>query len=140
MTAYLALFAWSFLAATVLPLASEPMLVALVRTRDEMMVPVLVATAGNYLGACTTYFIARAAARRVAVVAEAVKGHGRAVALIERFGQPALLLSWVPIIGDALCIASGWLRQNVLAATGFMAVGKLARYIVVAYAAHAFAG
>jgi membrane protein YqaA with SNARE-associated domain len=42
------------------------------------------------------------------------------------------LLAWLPIIGDALCAAAGWLRINWLAALGFMAIGRLARYIVVA--------
>lgn len=53
--AYAGLFAGSFLAATVLPLSSEVPLAALVRAEGRMVAPVLVATAGNYLGACTTY-------------------------------------------------------------------------------------
>ena len=62
-TAYTVLFAWSFLAATILPLSSEAPLAALVYQRREWVLPVLVATIGNYLGACTTYGLARAAAR-----------------------------------------------------------------------------
>ena len=44
----------------------------------------------------------------------------------------ALILSWVPFVGDALCVASGWLRQNVAAAAAFIAAGKFARYWVLA--------
>jgi membrane protein YqaA with SNARE-associated domain len=134
-TGYLALFAWSFLAATVLPLASEPMLVLLVRTRQELAAPVLVATAGNYLGACTTYLLARAAARRFSPVSTAVKGHARAVALIERFGQPALLLSWVPLVGDAIVAVAGGVGVRFLPFSLWVIAGKLARYSTVAWLA-----
>jgi membrane protein YqaA with SNARE-associated domain len=41
-------------------------------------------------------------------------------------------LSWLPVIGDALCVASGWLRQNALAATLFIAIGKFVRYWALA--------
>jgi membrane protein YqaA with SNARE-associated domain len=51
---------------------------------------------------------------------------------VKRYGAPALLLAWLPIVGDALCVAAGWLRLHWAAALGFMAAGRLARYIVVA--------
>ena len=135
MTAYLALFGWSFLAATILPLASEPMLTALVRLRGEFVFPVLVATAGNYLGACTTYLIARVAARRLKPVADATASHRRAVALVERFGQPALLLSWVPIVGDAIVVVAGGVGMPFAAFSAWTVAGKLARYAAVAWIA-----
>lgn len=138
MTAYLALFGWSFLAATILPLASEPMLVALVRSRDELARPVMVATAGNYLGACTTYLLARAAARRVATVQRAAASHRHAIRLVERFGQPALLLSWVPIVGDAIVVVAGGVGVPFLPFSGWVLAGKLARYAVLAWTAAQF--
>jgi membrane protein YqaA with SNARE-associated domain len=55
LVALLTLFAWSFLAATVLLLSSEVPLIVYVRSYGQVAVPVLVATLGNYLGACTTY-------------------------------------------------------------------------------------
>ena len=55
LAAHAGLFACSFLAATLLPLSSEALLAALVRAQGRVLMPVLVATAGNYLGACTTY-------------------------------------------------------------------------------------
>jgi membrane protein YqaA with SNARE-associated domain len=36
------------------------------------------------------------------------------------------------LIGDALCVAGGWLRLNPWWATLFTAFGKFARYCVVA--------
>jgi membrane protein YqaA with SNARE-associated domain len=43
-----------------------------------------------------------------------------------------LLLAWVPLIGDALCLAAGWLRLHWWQAALFMAMGKFARYWVIA--------
>lgn len=50
------------------------------------------------------------------------------------YGAPALLLAWVPLIGDALCLAAGWLRLNPWQAALFMAIGKFARYGLIAFA------
>ena len=56
-----ALFVSSFLASTILPLASEVPLAMVVRRHGELFTPIAVATFGNYLGACTTYGLACAA-------------------------------------------------------------------------------
>jgi membrane protein YqaA with SNARE-associated domain len=53
---------------------------------------------------------------------------------VRRYGTPALLLAWVPLVGDALCLAAGWLRLNWWQAALFMALGKFARYGVIAFA------
>lgn len=135
MTAYLALFGWSFLAATIVPLASEPMLIALVRLRHELVAPVLVATAGNYLGACTTYWLARTAATHVEPLSRTAARYGRARRLIERFGQPALLLSWVPLLGDAIVAVAGGVGIRFSSFSAWTVVGKLARYAAVGWLA-----
>jgi membrane protein YqaA with SNARE-associated domain len=131
MTGYLALFVWSFLAATLLPLASEPLLIALVRLRGDLVAPVLTATIGNYLGACTTYWIARVAVQRLAGT-EPRRGDRRATALLTRFGAPALLFSWVPIIGDAIVALSGGAGIRFGVFSLWVLAGKLARYAAVA--------
>ena len=56
------------------------------------------------------------------------------VSKVRRYGAPALMLAWVPLIGDALCLAAGWLRLNPWQAALFMAIGKLARYGLIAAA------
>jgi len=48
--------------------------------------------------------------------------------------SPVLLLAWVPVIGDVLCVAAGWFRINWISAMLFMAVGKFARYWAIAAA------
>jgi membrane protein YqaA with SNARE-associated domain len=51
---------------------------------------------------------------------------------IQKYGAPALLLAWAPLIGDALCVAAGWLRINPFHAALYMLIGKLLRYAFVA--------
>ncbi len=52
--------------------------------------------------------------------------------MLKRYGAPLTFFAWLPVIGDALSVAAGWLRINWLAVLGFMAAGRLARYIAVA--------
>jgi membrane protein YqaA with SNARE-associated domain len=127
-----ALFVSSFLAATVLPLASEVTLVVVIRRHGDMLLPVTVATIGNYLGACTTYGLARAAATRLS---PAPASKPRALALFERYGTPALLLSWIPIIGDGIVALAGVARVRVVPFSFWTLTGKAVRYAAVAWAA-----
>jgi membrane protein YqaA with SNARE-associated domain len=54
------------------------------------------------------------------------------MAWVKRYGAAVLLLSWLPIIGDALCVAAGWLRLNAWYSALYIALGKFARYWVLA--------
>ncbi len=119
------LFVSAFVSATVLPGNSEFVLAALLAHSPELKWPALgVATLGNTLGGLTSYAIGR--------ILPSPWTDSRALALVRRWGTPALLLSWVPFIGDALCVASGWLRQNVGLAAFAIAIGKFARYWALA--------
>ena len=131
--AYAGLFAWSFLAATVLPLGSEVALAALVRAEGRVWAPVLVATAGNYLGACTTYWLGRRAAGALGGGRETFR-EGRAARLLARYGGPALLLSWVPVLGDALVAAAGAVGAPFFGFSVWVVLGKGLRYAAVAWA------
>ena len=134
--AYAALFAVSFLAATVLPVGSELALAALVRSERTLAAPILVATAGNYAGACTTYWLGRRAGR--ALQRRGVSApQQRAAQMIRRYGPPALLLSWVPLLGDALAALAGSLEIPFGVFSGWTIAGKALRYFIVAWAAAA---
>jgi membrane protein YqaA with SNARE-associated domain len=61
-------------------------------------------------------------------------GFASNVSKVRSYGAPVLLLAWVPLIGDALCLAAGWLRLNPWQALLFMAIGKFARYGLIATA------
>lgn len=120
-----ALFAASFAAATLIPLPSEAALFAYLQVYPEKTaLAVAVATLGNTAGGMTSYLIGRLIPQK--------RLNLRAVEWLRRYGAPATVLAWLPIIGDALCLAAGWLRIHWAAALAFMAAGRLARYIVVA--------
>jgi membrane protein YqaA with SNARE-associated domain len=117
------LFATSFAAATLVPLPSEAALFAYVHMYpNRTALAVAIATAGNTAGGMTSYAIGRLVPQKELKYLNVVK----------RYGAPVLLFAWLPILGDALCVASGWLRIHWAAALGFMATGRLARYIAVA--------
>jgi len=131
------LFVWSFLAAALLPLSPEVPLAVYVRPYEQLALPVLVTTAGNYLGSCTTYWLARRAARALAKDYDPSQSPNRSAVLLRRFGPPALLLSWVPVIGDALAALAGAMRLPFRAFSFWVATGKALRYATVAWAATA---
>jgi len=120
-----ALFVSSFLAATLLPGGSEIVFGALLLS-DSVNFGLALATAtlGNTLGGLSTYLIGRLVPDR--------KTDARMIRWLRRWGSPVLLLAWLPLVGDALCLAAGWLRVHVIYATLFIAVGKGVRYWVLA--------
>ena len=127
------LFLWSFAAATVLPLSSEVPLALAIRQTAGWKLPVFVATLGNYLGACTTFFLARAAARHFEADTRPRTRH--AAAILRRFGAPALLLSWVPIVGDVLVALAGAAGIPFGRFSVWTIIGKGCRYLAVAWLA-----
>ena len=53
-------------------------------------------------------------------------------ALLRRYGAATLLLSWMPVIGDLLCLLAGWMRISWGPVLFFLCLGKALRYIAVA--------
>ena len=129
------LFASAFVSSTVAPGGSEVVLAFLVDThRFPLIELVALATVGNTLGALTTWwFGAWTAKKRPVENMLSVERH-RSLLHIKRWGNWALLLSWLPLIGDGLCFASGWLRLSFFSALLAIFIGKLLRYVAVAYA------
>jgi len=120
------LFISSFLAATLLPGGSEAVLFGVLKGYPETLwAALLVATIGNTLGGMVSFGMGWLLPQTQQL---------KHVEKLRRCGTPALLLAWVPLLGDALCLAAGWLRLNPWQAALFMAVGKLARYWVIALA------
>jgi len=131
---YPALFLLSFLASTLVPLGSEWLLaVLLINSFDPSMV-VAVATVGNSCGALTTYAIGLWGGpflvQRVLQVSQ--ESQQRAERYFSRYGSWALLFSWVPILGDPLCLVGGVLRTGFCRFIVLVSVGKFIRYLVVA--------
>lgn len=122
------LFASSFLSSTLLPGNSEVVLVAMLLSGvSQPWLLVLIATMGNSLGGLTNVILGRLFPLR-----ETSRWQEKAVYWLQRFGPVALLLSWMPVIGDLLCLLAGWLRLSWWPVVFFLCLGKALRYIVVA--------
>jgi membrane protein YqaA with SNARE-associated domain len=120
----LSLFASSFLAATLLPGGSEIVLFAVLKNYpDALGITLATATLGNTLGGMVSFGMGWLLPQTQQL---------KHIEKLHRYGTPALLLAWVPLIGDALCVGAGWLRLNWWQAMLFMAIGKFVRYWMIA--------
>jgi len=129
---YLGLFLASFLAATVLPVASEVFLLGMLRYGYDPMASILIATAGNTFGAWLNYAIGYLGnpkwLQRFGAKPKAIE---KWQAHIHRFGSILALMSWLPIVGDIIGIALGFFKAPWFPTFIFMGLGKFARYLVV---------
>nr|WP_154210544.1 MULTISPECIES: YqaA family protein [Pantoea] len=124
------MFGSSFLSATLLPGSSEALLIALLIAKKTSVYGLLLAASlGNTLGGLTNILIGR-----LLPLKRQGRWHDTAMTWLHRLGPAALLFSWLPVIGDLLCVLAGWLRFAWLPAMLFLAVGKTLRYIVIATA------
>lgn len=129
-----ALFGSALLSSTLLPGGSEALLLYRLHQGDDPVASVLTATAGNVLGSLITYGMGRFG--RKAVQGRSVKTDRhikRAEHWFNRFGRPSLLLAWLPVVGDPLCLVAGVLRVSVISFLLLVALGKLARYTALAW-------
>jgi membrane protein YqaA with SNARE-associated domain len=127
----MALFFSALVSATLLPGSSEVALVAaLSQHSSDAMVLVTVATLGNVLGALVTFAMGWYG-QRWSAWQPSLERQTQVMPYIQRFGWLTLLLSWIPLFGDALCLMAGWLRLPLLRCALAMTLGKLFRYLSV---------
>jgi len=124
------LFASSFLSATLLPGNSEVVLVAMLLSGvSQPWLLVLIATMGNSIGGLTNVILGRFFPLR-----EKSRWQEKAAGWLKRYGAATLLLSWMPVIGDLLCLLAGWMRISWGPVLFFLCLGKALRYVLVALA------
>jgi membrane protein YqaA with SNARE-associated domain len=126
------LFLSAFISSTLFPGGSEVVLGVLATERQyDPWLLLAIASLGNTLGALTTWLLGYLLARRLPLEARLSERRRRALARVRHWGSPALLLSWLPVVGDPLCFAAGFLGLPLLASLLFIALGKIARYAVL---------
>ena len=117
----------SFLASTLVPVSSEAALFAVLKMHPDLAwLAIGVATFGNTLGGLTTYLIGRYFGSKKPLTQ---------LERVRRYGSPLLALAWLPLVGDALCLAAGWARLDWVAVALWSAAGRFARYWLVAQGA-----
>lgn len=125
-----AIFIVSFISATVLPMATEPVLFSYVKLNiDQFWWAIMVATIGNTVGGMLTYWMGYGVKKAYSKKNPAYTS--KYFSWLQRLGAPILLLSWLPIIGDALCAMAGWVKLPWKSVAIYMMLGKLLRFIIM---------
>ena len=134
-TSYLGLFLAAFGAASLLPMQSEAVLVAMLLSGKYAVTTLLiVATLGNVLGSILNWLLGRSVEhfrhKRWFPVSE--QKLARAQQFYLRYGRWSLLLSWVPIIGDPLTMIAGVMGEPLWRFVLIVTLAKGARYLALA--------
>ncbi len=129
---YLGLFVSAFVGATIFPFSSEVVLVAiLTQPSANPYIAIACATAGNWIGGLTTYYVGHLGRwdwmeRYLGVKYTTLEAQR---STIERWGALAALMTWVPAVGDILAVALGFYRIDFKSCALYMFIGKCARFI-----------
>ncbi|RUO41959.1 hypothetical protein CWE22_07385 [Pseudidiomarina aestuarii] len=130
---YLSIFLTALLAATILPVQSEILVVAAQQQGYNLWWLWVVASAGNTLGSVINYVLGRYLLqfqdrRWFPFKANTLeKGHW----WFERYGKWSLLLAWTPFLGDPLTFIAGMLRLRFWQFLILVFVSKAGRYAVL---------
>ncbi|MDG6772942.1 DedA family protein [Thiomicrorhabdus sp. ZW0627] len=133
MEAYLSLFAISFLAATLIPAASEVFLSSLLALDYDPFLLWFSATLGNSLGSVVNYLLGRYFLHYQdrKWFPFTVENLHRSQKWFQRYGVWSLLFSWAPVFGDLLTFIAGVMRVNLIVFTLLVVIGKGIRYAVL---------
>jgi membrane protein YqaA with SNARE-associated domain len=128
------LFFSAFISSTIAPGGSEAVLAYMVSAGSyDVQFLVFVAAIGNTLGAMTTWGLGALAAKKFPVATLLPEKKQNALNLVKKRGIWVLFFSWLPVIGDALCFAGGWLKLPLLPACLIILSGKFGRYALIAW-------
>ena len=127
-----ALFLSGLISATLLPGGSEALFAwKLVESPHNPWLLWLAVTSGNTLGGFITYAMGWGAGHLYSTEQFNKPYQLKATSWLQRYGVWALLLSWLPLVGDPLCLIAGWLRTHWLLSLLCICVGKALRYLLL---------
>ena len=138
--ALLSLFLSAFTSATLLPGSSEALfLFMLSEDLWNSSLLILIAGTGNSLGGMTNWLLGLLIRKGIWGTDQPDskskqlknKHHIRAEKWMKQYGSPVLLLSFLPIIGDPLCVVAGFIKVHWLKAIIFISIGKFMRYFTL---------
>ena len=130
----ISLFVSAFLAATLLPLSSEILLLALLNKGGDALLLVAVASTGNTLGAVVNWWLGLLLLkfRDKRWFYFTPTQIDRAQRWYNRYGSWSLLFAWVPLFGDGLTLIGGVMRVRLWVFVLLVGFGKTTRYIIIA--------
>ncbi len=127
LAALMILAASAFTSATILPGSSEAALATYVEIfPNEIFLGWLIATLANTLGSATSLYLGR-------MIPQKKQPSEKIQKLLQKYGSASLVMAWLPIVGDALPVAAGWLRLRILPCLVYLLLGKALRYGVIVW-------
>jgi membrane protein YqaA with SNARE-associated domain len=129
--ALMGLFFSALIAATLFPMGSEVVLIALLKQGHNIWLLWLIATCGNVLGSCINYTIGYWASEYITHKYKNARSWQRGQRLYNRYGVWSLLFAWLPIIGDPITLIAGLAKTNFKLFVLLVTIGKGARYALV---------
>jgi len=128
----LLLFGISLLAATLLPIGSEALLLYDLSQGYNPYLLVTFATIGNTLGSVINYFLGYKGVDFLIRKKYAnQKKLTDASVIFKKYGAYSLLLSWVPIIGDPITFIAGVMKYEIKKFIIIVFIAKGVRYTIV---------
>ena len=132
---YIGLFLASFLAATILPFGSEVVFAALIATGLDAWTCIIVASVGNWMGGMTNYYLGRLG--KTEWIEKYLKVKKEKIEKIQHWlrgkGASMAFFSFMPVVGDVIAIALGYMRANIYIVNTSMFAGKFLRYVAIMY-------
>jgi len=125
------LMAFSFLAATIVPVSSEAALASALALDMPPKSALIFATIGNCAGVAFNYWLGWKGEEKLLHKHLQKKSVARAYRITQRWGKWSLLLSWLPVIGDPITILSGILRINFTLFVGVTFALRFLRYLFI---------
>mgnify|MGYP003571688884 CR=1 FL=1 len=126
---YLTLFLTAFISATLFPMGSEAVLIYDITQGHNIIWLLFFATIGNTLGSCVNYYLGLKGEvfleKKGYLNANNVKKYS---AYFDKYGGFALLLAWLPIIGDPLTFVAGVLKYDFKRFFVLVLISKFSRY------------
>jgi membrane protein YqaA with SNARE-associated domain len=129
--ALIGLFFSALIAATLFPMGSEVILIALLEQGHNTGLLWLIATCGNVLGSCINYTIGYWASGYITNKYQDARSWRQGQKLYNRYGVWSLLLAWLPIVGDPITLVAGLAKTNFKLFVLLVTIGKGARYAVL---------
>ncbi|MFT3993654.1 MAG: YqaA family protein [Dysgonomonas sp.] len=137
---YIGLFLASFLAATILPFGSEFVFGGLLAMGMNGWACVIIASVGNWLGGMTNYYLGRAG--KIEWIEKYLKVKKEKIDKMQHWleGKGAIMgfFSFLPVVGDLIALALGYMRANVYIVNISMFIGKFIRYVLIMYGINLF--
>lgn len=132
---YAGLFLASFLAATVVPFSSEVLLGIFIYSGYDIYISVMLATFGNFAGGMSGYYLGRLGKWEFIEKYMRIK-HEKMCLYRDRivpYSGLAAFMTWLPFVGDFICVALGFFKCSVRRIVIYMFAGKFFRYVVFSY-------